>query len=81
MGQRIGYLTDVPCGAVESSATDPASVRDEARLYRQCLESCLDRKAKYERGRDTICEDLEYIEIVAGKIVHDFPGAGAARML
>lgn len=64
---------------IKLQSSDPALIRDEARLYTQCIEAYLDRKNRYERGIEIIRQDLEYIEILAGKIACSFPGLGLSE--
>jgi len=76
LADRLEYLAEhnIAWAPIRFRSTEPALVRDEARLYKQCIEAYLDRKSKYEPHVETVREDLEYVEILAGKIAHDFPG-------
>jgi len=45
-----------------------------ARLYRQCIELYLDRRDRYVPKTTMVRENLEYVEILAGKIAYVFAG-------
>ena len=79
--ERLSYLgpDDLACASIASSSEDPALLRDKVRLCRECVEFYFDRKAEYEPGYNTLLEELRHIEILAGKIVHGFPGLGLSE--
>jgi hypothetical protein len=78
---RIEYLAEhnIAWGPIEFHSNDPASVREEARLYRQCIEVYLNRTNKYDPDFELTRGDLEYVEILAGKIGCGFPGLGLSE--
>jgi len=80
LATRLEYLAceNIDWTPIRFRSSEPASVREEARLYRQCIETYLDRKSKYEPQVETIREDLEYVEILAGKIAYGFPALGVS---
>ena len=74
MSQRLECLDDGPYDPIRSEPSDAPSLRDEARLHIQFIESYRDRAGKYQPRYDTIREDLKYVELLAGKVLHSLPG-------
>ncbi len=73
LAERLGYLAE---GATYAGLTvhEPSVLRDRARLYLKHADYYANRTNRYYTWLDALRPDLEYIEIVADKTVHDFPG-------